>query len=64
MTKVKGIAASSGIAIAKAYKLDMPDLTVVRDTVDDAAAEIAVYDAKVAETREEILLIKEAALKN
>ncbi|MBO6046239.1 MAG: phosphoenolpyruvate--protein phosphotransferase [Erysipelotrichaceae bacterium] len=64
MTKVKGIAASSGIAIAKAYKLDMPDLTVSRDTVEDAAAEVAVYDAKVAETREEILTIKEAALKN
>ena len=27
---IKGIAASNGIAIAKAYKLDMPDLTVTR----------------------------------
>jgi len=64
MTKVKGIAASSGIAIAKAYKLDLPDLTVSRDTVEDVAAEAAAFDAKVAETKEEILLIKEAALKN
>ena len=27
MTMIKGIAASNGIAIAKAYKLVMPDLT-------------------------------------
>ena len=26
---IKGIGASSGIAIAKAYKLVMPDLTVI-----------------------------------
>ena len=30
MTMIKGIAASNGIAIAKAYKLVMPDLTVTR----------------------------------
>ena len=41
MTNVKGIAASSGYAIAKAYKLDMPDLTVTRTTVEDTEAEIA-----------------------
>lgn len=64
MTKVKGIAASAGIALAKAYKLVMPDLTVSRDTVEDTAAEIALYNEKVAETREEIQLIKKAALKN
>lgn len=39
MTNVKGIAASSGYAIAKAYKLDMPDLTVTRTTVEDTEAE-------------------------
>lgn len=30
MTMIKGIAASNGIAIAKAYKLVMPDLTVIK----------------------------------
>ena len=30
MTMIKGIAASNGIAIAKAYKLVMPDLTVTK----------------------------------
>ncbi len=33
---IKGIGASSGIAIAKAYKLVMPDLTVTQNTVEDA----------------------------
>ena len=36
---IKGIGASSGIAIAKAYKLVMPDLTVTQNTVEDVAAE-------------------------
>ena len=48
MTNVKGIAASSGYAIAKAYKLDMPDLTVTRTTVEDTEAEIALYNKSVA----------------
>lgn len=39
-TMIKGIGASSGIAIAKAYKLVMPDLTVTQNTVEDVAAEI------------------------
>ena len=33
---IKGIGASSGIAIAKAYKLVMPDLTVKKVTLEDA----------------------------
>ena len=64
MTNIKGIGASSGIAIAKAYKLEMPDLTVSRDTVEDAAAEITkLYEHKAA-VEEEIKTIKEAASKN
>lgn len=39
-TMIKGIGASSGIAIAKAYKLVMPDLTVTQNTVEDVTAEI------------------------
>ena len=64
MTNVKGIAASSGYAIAKAYKLDMPDLTVTRTTVEDTEAEIALYDKSVAAVKLEIAAIKEAATKN
>ena len=64
MTNVKGIAASSGYAIAKAYKLDMPDLTVTRTTVEDTEAEIALYNKSVAAVKLEIAAIKEAATKN
>ncbi|MGF0145462.1 phosphoenolpyruvate--protein phosphotransferase [Sharpea azabuensis] len=64
MTNIKGIGASSGIAIAKAYKLEMPDLTVSGDTVEDTTAEIKkLYDHKAA-VEEEIKTIKEAASKN
>ena len=64
MTNIKGIGASSGIAIAKAYKLEMTDLTVSRDTVEDTTAEIKkLYDHKAA-VEEEIKTIKEAASKN
>ena len=42
-TMIKGIGASSGIAIAKAYKLVMPDLTVTQNTVEDVAAEIKKF---------------------
>ena len=43
---IKGIGASSGIAIAKAYKLVMPDLTVTQNTVEDVTAEIKKFESK------------------
>ena len=61
---IKGIGASSGIAIAKAYKLVMPDLTVTKVTVDDVDAEIKKYDEAMAHTAKELESIKEAAAKN
>ena len=64
MTNVKGIAASSGYAIAKAYKLDMPDLTVTQNTVEDVTAEIKKFEDCMAETAKQLEAIKEAASKN
>lgn len=64
MENIKGIGASSGIALAKAYKLEMPDLTVTRDTVEDSAAEIAAFKQHIADVKVEIGKIKEAASKN
>ncbi len=61
---IKGIAASSGIAIAKAYKLVMPDLTVTQATIEDVDAEIAKYEEAMAKTSKELETIKEAASKN
>lgn len=61
---VKGIGASSGIAIAKAYKLVMPDLTVTKTTIDDVDAEIARFNETMTKTAKELEMIKEAASKN
>ena len=61
---IKGIGASSGIAIAKAYKLVMPDLTVTKVTVEDAEAEIKKFDDAMSQTAKELESIKEAAAKN
>lgn len=60
----KGIAASSGIAIAKAYKLDMPDLTVVKETIEDVEKEVARYTTAVSEVAKDLEAIKAAAAKN
>ena len=51
---IKGIGASSGIAIAKAYKLVMPDLTVTQNTVEDVAAEIKKFEDCMAETAKQL----------
>ncbi|ANE46128.1 phosphoenolpyruvate-protein phosphotransferase [Paenibacillus swuensis] len=55
---IKGIAASNGIAIAKAYRLDHPDLTVKQTTITDPAAEISRFDAAVAQSKLELEAIK------
>lgn len=64
MTMIKGIAASNGIAIAKAYKLVMPDLTVERVTVEDVENEIKKYELAMEQTAKELQTIKEVASKN
>ena len=64
MTMIKGIAASNGIAIAKAYKLDMPDLTVTKQNTTDVEGEIAKYNKAVEEVKKDLEVIKEAATKN
>ena len=58
---IKGIGASSGIAIAKAYKLVMPDLTVTKTTVEDVEAEIKKFDECMAQTAKELEAIKESS---
>ena len=64
MTMIKGIAASNGIAIAKAYKLVMPDLTVTKETVEDVEKEIKAYENAMEQTAKDLETIKEAASKN
>ena len=55
---IKGIGASSGIAIAKAYKLVMPDLTVTKVTIADTDAEIKNFDEAMSQTAKELESIR------
>jgi phosphoenolpyruvate-protein phosphotransferase (PTS system enzyme I) len=60
MSKViKGIAASSGIAIAKAYRLEEPDLTVTKKSVSDIETEITRFENAIETSKKELEIIKE-----
>ncbi|MBA9086949.1 phosphotransferase system enzyme I (PtsI) [Fontibacillus solani] len=62
MLKIEGIAASAGVAIAKAFKLEHPDFTITRLDADDATAEIARLDEALAKSQQELEAIKERTL--
>ncbi|GER68130.1 phosphoenolpyruvate-protein phosphotransferase [Weizmannia acidilactici] len=61
-TILKGIAASNGIAIAKAYRLVEPDLSFEKTTVQNTADEINRFKAAVSESKSELQAIREHAL--
>ncbi|MDE4083482.1 phosphoenolpyruvate--protein phosphotransferase [Planococcus maritimus] len=54
-----GIAASTGIAIAKAFRLENPQLTVKQQQVNNPSDEIVRFDAAVAQASAELEVIKE-----
>lgn len=54
-----GIAASTGIAIAKAFRLENPELTVKQQQVNNPSDEIVRFDAAVAQAAAELEVIKE-----
>ncbi|OAH53617.1 MULTISPECIES: phosphoenolpyruvate--protein phosphotransferase [Bacillaceae] len=58
---LKGIAASDGIAFAKAYRLLEPDLTVEKRTESDTAAEVKRFRAALKKSETELEVIKEKA---
>ncbi|WP_342415136.1 phosphoenolpyruvate--protein phosphotransferase [Paenibacillus sp. FSL R10-2782] len=62
MLKISGIAASAGIAIARAFILEHPNYAVERRAVGDVEAEIARLDAALAESQTELEAIKEKTL--
>ena len=61
-TMLKGIAASSGVAVAKAYLLVQPDLSFETKTIADTANEEARLDAALATSQSELQLIKDKAV--
>ncbi len=54
MKKMKGIAASTGIAIAKAYMLDTPDLSFEKETIELPATEISRLDIALTSSIKEL----------
>ncbi|MDR0199529.1 MAG: phosphoenolpyruvate--protein phosphotransferase [Streptococcaceae bacterium] len=62
--KLKGIAASSGVAVAKAYLLVQPDLAFETIEVTDTDKEEARLDTALAASSDELSLIKEKAEKS
>ncbi|HZG61307.1 MAG TPA: phosphoenolpyruvate--protein phosphotransferase [Anoxybacillus sp.] len=62
MKVLEGIAASSGIAIAKAYRLENPDLTVEKKTISNIAEEVARFEAAIAKAKAELETIRARTL--
>ncbi|MBS7576192.1 MULTISPECIES: phosphoenolpyruvate--protein phosphotransferase [unclassified Enterococcus] len=61
---LKGIAASDGVAVAKAYLLVQPDLSFTTENVEDTDAQEARLDAALAESKSELSAIREKAAKS
>ncbi|AWN21157.1 phosphoenolpyruvate--protein phosphotransferase [Streptococcus sobrinus] len=59
---LKGIAASDGVAVAKAYLLVQPDLSFETVSVKDTDTEEARLDAALAASQDELSLIREKAV--
>ncbi|WP_369377800.1 phosphoenolpyruvate--protein phosphotransferase [Lactiplantibacillus plantarum] len=61
---LKGIAASDGVAIAKAYMLVDPDLSFEKTTVSDTDAEVARLHDAFGASKAELKVIKDKAVEN
>lgn len=58
---LKGIAASDGVAVAKAYLLVQPDLSFNKTSVEDTDAEATRLDDALAKSTEELQVIRDKA---
>ncbi|MFJ6204909.1 phosphoenolpyruvate--protein phosphotransferase [Bacillus pumilus] len=63
MQQLKGIGASAGVAIAKAYRLEEPDLTVHQKDINDPETEVKRFEEAIHVSKQELEAIKEHALK-
>ena len=61
---LKGIAASDGIAIAKAYLMVDPDLSFDKKSIDDPQAEINRLHEALEASKKELTIIKQKAVEN
>ncbi|EAE5891400.1 phosphoenolpyruvate--protein phosphotransferase [Listeria monocytogenes] len=62
--ELKGIAASDGIAIAKAYLLVEPDLSYDKTEVTDVESEVKRFESALEVSRTELSMIREKAAKD
>ncbi|MBC1968866.1 phosphoenolpyruvate--protein phosphotransferase [Listeria marthii] len=62
--ELKGIAASDGIAIAKAYLLVEPDLSYEKTEVTDVESEVKRFESALEVSRKELSMIREKAAKD
>jgi phosphotransferase system enzyme I (PtsI) len=60
---ITGIAASEGIAIAKAFRLENPELIIEKKSVTDVVQEVARLEAALEKSKSELETIKEHARK-
>ncbi|WP_313801398.1 phosphoenolpyruvate--protein phosphotransferase [Cytobacillus sp.] len=63
MSFLNGIAASSGIAIAKAYRLVEPDLSFEKKTIKDFSEEITRFQLALSASKSELEVIRDNARK-
>lgn len=63
MSFLQGIAASSGIAIAKAYRLVEPNLSFEKSVIDNAENEISRFQEALSKSKKELDAIREKANK-
>ncbi|MEK3887149.1 phosphoenolpyruvate--protein phosphotransferase [Bacillus sp. FSL K6-3431] len=63
-TILKGIAASHGIAIGKAYRMVEPDLSVKKTSITDTSVEIARFHLSVEGAKSELQVIRDNAAKD
>ncbi|MDP4086096.1 MAG: phosphoenolpyruvate--protein phosphotransferase [Bacillota bacterium] len=61
MTFLKGIAASNGIAIAKAYRLVEPDFSFEKKTIEDPAVEVGRFRKAMETSKSELEAIRDRA---
>ncbi|MCJ7843034.1 phosphoenolpyruvate--protein phosphotransferase [Lederbergia sp. NSJ-179] len=60
-TELKGIGASAGIAIAKAYRLEEPELTIEKKEIADTEAEKQRFEQAIHQSKSELEKIKDHA---
>ena len=60
-TLISGIAASNGIAIAKAYRLIEPELSVEKRSIEDVEAEISRFKEAIQKSTNELEIIRDKA---